>query len=181
MNYGLFSRDLMRTYGERYTPPYWQYTVVPRNYEEPVYRASLDFASPEYLPLSEFFLLNTGDILEVFLLENRMLVTGVQVEIREPAEGVVLQPVTRSGVYFDPINCFAETKAIYAPFGGRVGRTTNLATHSFRVEEPDYLGFRIVSGAFNLIELAIDVTLGVSDTFSLDTPSNSSKGEQWIP
>src|SRR5690606_18386826 len=114
-----------------------------------------------------------GDVLELFLLQHRVLVVGAEIEVVSPATGLIIQPCTRSGVHFDSINCTLTSKAIYAPFGGKLDRTTELETHSFVVEEPDFFGLRIISGAAGLTDLAINVTLSVSDEFSLHSNTNS--------
>lgn len=175
MNYGLFTADFLNTYGERYTPPYWQYTVVPRNYEQPVYRMEVDFGLPPYNELDWHYLVQDGDVLEFFILRNRVLLVGVDIEIVSPAE-VVLEPVTRSGVPFNVIDCSLPSRQVLTPFNGILDRATSLVEHSMRIEEPDYLGMRIVSGALNLTDLSIIVTASVVDEFSLDTKSNSTKG-----
>lgn len=174
MNYGLYTTDFLKTYGERYTPPYWIYTVIPRNYDQPLYYSHIDFAEAPYNELEWHYLVANGDILEVFLLQHRVLVVGVEIEIVSPAD-IVLRPVTRSGILFDAVDCSLGKKEIYTPFGGLLDRATDLQTHSFRVEEPDYFGFQILSGAANLSQLEIAVTLSVADEFSLDTFSNSTK------
>lgn len=174
MNYGLFTTDFLKTYGERYAPPYWMYTVIPRYYEEPLYYSHIDFGSEPFNQLEWFYNVGNGDILEFFLLQNRVLLVGVEVEIVTPAN-IHLLPVTRSGVPFDIIDCSQQGKNIYRPFGGLLDRATDLLEHSIRIEEPDYLGFMVVSGAENLVDLEIAVTVSVADEFSLDTKSNSTK------
>lgn len=174
MNYGIFSSDFTNTYGERYTPPYWMYTVIPRNYDQPLYRAELDFGEEPYNLLNSYFQVLDGDILEAFLMQHRVLVTGVAVQIVMPAD-IIIQPVTRSGILFDPIDCSVPSDRIYTPYGGILDRATDIAQHSFRVEEPDYIGFKVISGSANLNDLSMVVTVSVSDEFSLDTLSNSTK------
>lgn len=174
MNFGIFSNDFLNTYEERYSPPYWLYTVTPRNYDQPIYYKHVDFGQAPYNELEGHYLVANSDTIEFFLLQHRVLVVGAEVEIVTPSD-MVLRPVTRSGIPFDYVECSSKHKTIYTPFGGILDRATSLLDHSFRVEEPDYFGFEVVAGAQNLASLEIAVTLSVSDEFSLDTHSNSSK------
>lgn len=177
VNYSLYSaeRTLTAPFAVRYSPPYWLYTVPPRRYEQPAYAAELDFSDPPLDDLTTYYGVKDGDILETFLLQHRVLVVGAEIEVVEPAVGLILQPRTRSGIIFDAINCSQKSKAMHAPFGGKVGRSTNLKDSSFVVEEPDYFGLDIVSGVGELHNLGLRVTLAVSDDFDLDSRNNSTK------
>lgn len=174
MNYNLEATDFAGTYAEDYSPAYWDYTVVPRVPEDPAYIADLDFAMPPLANLTYYGVTN-GSILEVFRLTKRVLITGLKIEVVVPVEGLVIQPVTHSGVFFDAIDCGVLSARTLRPFGGTLDRDTDLLLHSFRIEEPDYLGLKLVTGAAGLGNLALNVQLAVSDTFSLDTLSNSTK------
>lgn len=175
MNFALYSPDFLATYATRYEPPYWIYTVTPRNYEQPIYQADLDFAEAPYNALGGEYPIALGDTLEVFLLQHRVLVVGVRVEVVEPAVGLILTPITRSGVTFNSVDCTYRQEKLLAPFGGTVDRNVVLSDHSFVVEEPDYLGFRLSGAVPALNELNLRVTLSVSDEFSLAARTNSTK------
>lgn len=174
MHYGLFSTDLLRTYKDRYVAPYWYYTVIPRTYNQPIYEKLLDFSEPPYDEIEWYYNAQNGDVLELFLLENRVLVDGVTLDIQIPAD-IEIQVVTRSNILFDVVDCSSEKRIIVTPFGGYLDRSTDVASHSFVVEEPDYVGLKIISGHQNLAELRINVTALVSDSFDINAKTNSSK------
>lgn len=176
MHYGLFSSDFLRTYKDRYVEPYWYYTVVPRNYNQPVYETILDFSEPPFDAIEWYYNASNGDILELFILDNRVLVTGVTVAVEIPSE-VQIEIISRSKIPFGQIDCSEAGQITLTPFGGVLGRTTNLQEHSFVVEEPDYIGIKLVSGAENLAALRLKVTALVDDLFTPQAKTNSSKVE----
>lgn len=166
MNIGLFSADPKKTYGDMFTAPYWLYTVLPRTCDEPVYRKEVVSLEAD---------IHNGDTLEIFILDKRVLFAGAQIEIALPSE-VVLQPTTRDGIVFDPVYCGTPQKKTYMPYGGILDRATDVKAHSFVVEEPDYFGFKVLSGAENIPDLLLIVTLSVLDDFAIDSKTNSTKG-----
>lgn len=182
-NYSLVSgTDPLRGFVYRYTKPLWLHGNIPRVPEDEAYVVSLNFKGN--VSLSEFlayYAPQNGDTLEVFNLDKRVLVIGVQVTVEGPAD-VVLQPVTNSGAPFDQINCAHRTTATYLVNHGVMDKTTVVSQHSLLLEEPDYFGFQIVSGAENLQYLNIRVQLIVRDEYDWFARSNSSKhgNQQWI-
>jgi hypothetical protein len=175
MNLNLQKPNYLQTFAGEFSPPYWQYTVVPRVPEDEPYRVELDFAELPLADLLPYWGIADKDILEIFLLDKRVLFVGIKIEVQTPAENLVITPVTRSGVLFSSIDCSVKSNNTYLPFGGILDRNTDVLLHAFRVEEPDYLGLKIESGVATLDSLLLQVELVVSDEFSLDTLSNSSK------
>src|SRR5690606_18533535 len=102
----------------RFTLPLWNYVVPPRKPVDSPYIVDLDFGVD---PLTEFLQAHTvvdKDVLEVFELRRRVLVTGVKVRILEPAQSLVIRPVMNSEVYFDAIDCSERTDKTYLLGGG---------------------------------------------------------------
>jgi hypothetical protein len=153
------------TFARKFTLPLWQYVVPPRTPEDQPYIVDLDFAVD---PLAQFIAVYQPvdkDVLEVFELRRRVLITGLRVEVEEPAAGLVIRPVTNSGMVFDPIDCTLRSDKTYVLNGGTLDRSTDLIKNSVLIDDPDYLGFRIESGVGELDALRMRVELVANDTF----------------
>lgn len=157
--------DPFATFAKRYTLPLWNYIVPPRTPEDPMYIADLDFAVDPLAQFIAFNVLQSNDVLEVFDLRRRVLLTGLKVEIEEPAYGLIIKPVTNSGMLFDDIDCSLRSDKTYVLNGGTLNRNTDLIKNSVLIDDPDYLGFRIVQGASEIETLRMRVELVANDEF----------------
>lgn len=172
MHYNLQNlEEPTRNFASRFTLQLWQYVVPPRTPEDRPYIVDLDFAEDPLFSFVEQFAPQSGDVLEVFTLRRRVLVTGVSVEVAHPTAGLLLRPVTNSGMVFDEIDCSIRSKAMYAIDGGIVDRATNLVEHSVLIDDPDYFGFQII-GSGDLTALCLEVQLAVSDQYSYKARTN---------
>lgn len=154
--------------------PLWNYIVLPRKPEDAPYLQYIYFNE---FPFNEF-LANTplvnGDVLEIFELQRRVLFTGIQIEVIRTAN-VVITPVTNSGIVFDSVDCNEISELTYVLGGGVLSQSTDLLAKSIVIDDPDYIGLRIESGAENLSGLQIMIQATASDEFAWNTPSNSAK------
>lgn len=167
--------DPRRGFAHMFARPLWLHGNIPRIPEDAAYIANLDFTKDEYLrDFLSYYIPTDGDILELFVLDRRVLLIGAQIHIRTPA-GLVFTPVTNSGVPFDSVNAAIRQKTTYLVNGGKLDSTTVIADHSILLEEPDYFGIRLDAGATNLQYLDVQVQLVVRDEFSPYAPTNSSK------
>lgn len=157
--------DPYATFAKRYTLPLWQYIVPPRTPEDEPYIVDLDFAVDPLAQFVAYHTLGSNDVLEVFDLRRRVLVTGLKVEVEEPAEGLILQPVTNSGMVFDAIDCSIRSDKTYVLGGGTLDRTTDLIEHSVLIDDPDCLGFKILQGAAEIETLKLRVELVANDDY----------------
>lgn len=175
MNYNLQRIDEpTRNFASRFTLPLWNYIVLPRKPEDPPYLEYLFFND---YPLNEFIANSApqdGDILEIFELYRRVLLTGVQIEVMQTAD-IILRPVTNSGLLFDSIDCNELSELAYVINGGTLNQSTDLIANSIVIDDPDYMGLRIESGAENLSDLQIRVQVTASDQFAWNTQTNSAE------
>lgn len=175
MNYNLQRLDEpTRNFASRFTLPLWNYIVLPRVPEDVPYLTNLFFDEYPLKQFSETTILQNEDVLEVFLLDRRVLLTGVQVKVVQTAD-VVLRLVTNSGLIFDTIDCNELSELTYIINGGVLEQSTDLVANSIVIDDPDYIGFRIESGAENVDDLQISVQVTASDEFAWYTPTNSAK------
>ncbi len=151
--------------------PLFRYIVTPRGTEDLPYLADLNFYEEPLATLVPYLQLRNYDILEVFWLRKRVLLTGVQILVDSPAP-VLIQPVTDSGLIFDPIDCRKPSERIYAIGGGLVADSVDLLSRSVIIEEPDYLGLQILAGAEDIASLGLRVQLAVTDMFPWNAPTN---------
>lgn len=164
----------LRTFSRRYDMPLWQYVVQPRTYYADPYISRLDFQEPLLNEFLAYYAPKDGDVLEVFALTKRVLVVMLQVDVKTPAD-VVIQPVTHYNIQFDQVDCNIAGPHDLLVGGGVPGPTINLAQSAILVDDPDYLGFKIISGAENLSDLVIDFTLSVQDEYPWWATTNSLK------
>lgn len=164
----------LRTFSRRYDMPLWRYVVPPREYYAEPYISRLDFQEPSLAEFLAYYPIEDDDILEVFALTKRVLVVMLQVDVKTPAN-VVVQPVTNYNIQFDPVDCNIAGPVNLLVGGGKPGPTINLAQSAILVDDPDYLGFKIISGAENLSDLVIDFTLSVQDEYPWWATTNSLK------
>lgn len=173
MNYNVqMIQEPASTFASRFTLPLWQYVVPPRAPEDGPYVVSIDFAEDPYYSFAEEYVPLNEDVLEIFELRRRVLLTGVQIEIVQPAQNLIVRPVTNSGIVFNAIDCSTRSRLLYAIDGGMVDRTTDLEAHSVLVDDPDYFGLRIESGSIALTQLEIRVELAISDEFKWSARTN---------
>ena len=133
--------------------------------EDLPYIAYMDFGNDPLNLFVDAYTLTNGDTLEVFELTKRVLFTGVSIEILEPATELVLKPVTNSKILFDEVLCDSRTRRTYAVNSGMLDYSTDIDTHSRLIDDPDFFGFTIESGAHNLSSLSIKIELVVSDEY----------------
>lgn len=174
MQYSIFTDDISNTFDRMYSTPYWQYPVLPRVPEDAVYAVTLDFNEYPLNMLGGYFVLQSGDMLEVFLLKKRVLLIAAQIEVLNSAD-VTIIPKLRSGLSFDPVDCRRPSRGTYLLEGGMLDRTTEISKVSLLIEEPDYFGLELYGDMEDLAELRLRITLDVSDTFAYNNRSNSSK------
>lgn len=176
MNYNIRNLDdPASTFASRFPMLLWYYTVVPRVEGDPPYIVELDFAVDPLNAFVNYYQPIAGDTLEAFILDKRVLLTGAEVSILEPAPGLHIRIVTNSGIVFDTIDCSVRSTHLYAIDGGIVDRATDLRVHSRLIEYPDYLGIEIVNGSVHLPNLAIRIQLAVSDEFEWTATPNYEK------
>lgn len=157
--------DYSATFARKYTLPLWTYVVPPRTPEDVPYIADLDFAIDPLAQFIAFTVLQSNDVLEIFELRRRVLVTGIKVEVEEPAIGLIIKPVTNSGMVFDDIDCSIRSNKTYVLNGGTLDRNTDLIKNSVLIDDPDYLGIRIVQGAHEIDSLKVRIELVANDEY----------------
>lgn len=173
MNYNLQKLDEPGdNFAARFPLSLWQYVVPPRKPEDALYITYLDFAEDPLFSFADYYKPISGDVLEIFELRRRVLFTGVQIEIVQPAEGLIIRPVTNSGIIFQTIPCDVRSRTLYAVDGGVVDRATDIDLHSRLIDDPDYFGLKIESGSVNLTQLALRIELAVSDEYSAFARTN---------
>lgn len=175
-NYNLQELDLEKPsrgiFAAKYSPPLWYYTVLPRVPEDTPYIARLDFSTGDLNLFVNYWAPSDGDVLEIFQLNKRVLVTGLQVKVLTPVLGLVVKPVTNSLIKFDSVDCSERKVATLAVGGGDLNRTVNVEEQSKLVAMPDFLGIQILQGSASLEELSIEVQLVVSDSYKFDASPN---------
>lgn len=160
------------TFAKRFTQPLWRYIVLPPR-EDTLY---LKWFTPAESPLEQFFdatTVDTGDVIELFTLDERVVFQGVQIEVLLPAAGITLTPVMNTPTQFESINCGGASKAIYLPQGGTLTEATNLTDTQFIIDNPDYFGFRVDAAGGDWAALQVQVTLMVNEQFDAELPTNA--------
>lgn len=163
--------DVYRTFAVRFPYNLWEYTVIPRVECQPPYVADLDFSSP--VLVSALPPLVAGDTAEVFILDKRILLTGAKIEVVEPAPGLLITPVTRSGQLFDTIDAGEYSQEVYAIGGGVLDSSVDLRYRSVIIDDPDYFGIKLGGSVVALNQLHINIQLAISDCFSIHMRTNS--------
>lgn len=157
--------DPLRTFADRHPYPLYQYIQSPPKEGDRVWVQEYDFLE---FPLSEIvgvFNPAIGDVLEVELLDRRVQFQGLRISVVTPALGVSLEPFTNSGATFDFVDCNEISEYVYLPFGGKMNKSTDLRETSFVLDDPDYIGLRVLSESY-INTLNIRIAVMYSNTFS---------------
>lgn len=165
------------TFASRFVLPLWQYIVPPPKPSDEPYVAYLDFSEGALNAFVNAYSPKTGDTLEVFVLRRRVKLIGAQVEVINPTP-LFLTPTMNSGYAFDVIDTSVRSDRTYLLNGGLLDRNTDISKHSVVIDDPDFFGFVLGSGAANLNQLNIKLTLSTTDKFSAYDPTNSAKDRE---
>lgn len=165
-------RNVYETFSAMFPYNLWEYTVIPRVECSPPYVAEYDFSSP--VLVSALPPLYPGDVLEIFTLDKRILLTGAKIEVIRPAPGLLITPVTNSGKLFDTIDASIYSNEVYAIGGGVLDSSVDLRYRAVIIDDPDYFGLRLSGSTANISQLQLGIQLAVSDCFDISvTPTNS--------
>jgi hypothetical protein len=175
MHYNLqcLDKPASEVFASRFVLPLWNYIVPPPKPEDVPYVGRYNFAA---LPLSGFLTAyspQVGDTLELFWLRRRVRFLGFEFKITAAAPGLIIQPVTNSGVLFDAIDAGQISANSYAVNGGLLNAATELETHAIVIDDPDYLGLELGGSIAGLGSLDFTITLIVSEQFSAYDFDNS--------